>query len=549
MVKAALAQGIAESGDKKCAEVLPEIVDFEGEGHRLKQLESPSFQKWKSYNVSLFFFKKWCAFGFLAHAHFHILTDCWRKLNRTRQLSKPFGIFSEWYLATRLRWYTCKSSVSCLMRQAPLWQYKLTVGPQLRCLWSCQLSNGTKLATSRVLEFVVHRRPHNLGAQHAGSHTRTPSLATAGWNMSRACALTLIKPSPLRALGMRTKRSNNTGGRLFGLGLCLRSLSVCFPGLILSMRLNVLMVWPKLLAVSVCFLSLVNFVFCSFLSSWPVKRPGVGFSMASLLVMSCWIGRTRLLSVIRTPTCTRPLIPENSFCGVIGLTCSSLLLKICRWLWPNGGRIMMNHRNVPWNDNTPLIKSLRHTLSKLLCRFDNTGRVVGYPLSPFLVQSPCTQPPANAASWELAQITKASGSELELLLLQQGEGQVWVQHSDDFFTRTPPKAPGAFWSSLGSRWSRAQILPGPSLCNSLPLFWFRCFTTRSRRLHVARIQLLCPMLHQSMTLQACRSFDQFGRGLDRILCDLDPQLRLSTPSKITILDEVHTFYITPTLRN
>ncbi|CAL1149260.1 unnamed protein product, partial [Cladocopium goreaui] len=32
MVKAALAQGIAESGDKKCAEVLPEIVDFEGEG-------------------------------------------------------------------------------------------------------------------------------------------------------------------------------------------------------------------------------------------------------------------------------------------------------------------------------------------------------------------------------------------------------------------------------------------------------------------------------------------------------------------------------------
>jgi len=58
MVKAALAQGIAESGDKKCAEVLPEIVDFEGEGHRLKQLESPSFQKWKSYNVSLFFFKK-----------------------------------------------------------------------------------------------------------------------------------------------------------------------------------------------------------------------------------------------------------------------------------------------------------------------------------------------------------------------------------------------------------------------------------------------------------------------------------------------------------
>ena len=48
MVKAALAQGIAE-GDKKCAEVLPEIVDFEGEGHQLKQLESTSFQTCKSF--------------------------------------------------------------------------------------------------------------------------------------------------------------------------------------------------------------------------------------------------------------------------------------------------------------------------------------------------------------------------------------------------------------------------------------------------------------------------------------------------------------------
>ena len=28
-------------------------------------------------------------------------------------------------------------------------------------------------------------------------------------------------------------------------------------------------------------------------------------------------------------------------------------------------------------------------------------------------------------------------------------------------TRTPSQAPGAFWSSVGSRWSRAQILPGP----------------------------------------------------------------------------------------
>ena len=52
----------------------------------------------------------------------------------------------------------------------------------------------------------------------------------------------------------------------------------------------------------------------------------------------------------------------------------------------------------------------------------------------------------------------------ELLLFQQGEGQVWVQHSYFSLLR---QAPGAFWSSLGSRWSRAQILPGPSLWNSL----------------------------------------------------------------------------------
>lgn len=38
-----MAQGVAE-GDKKCAEVLPEIVDFEGEGH-LKQLESTSLSQ------------------------------------------------------------------------------------------------------------------------------------------------------------------------------------------------------------------------------------------------------------------------------------------------------------------------------------------------------------------------------------------------------------------------------------------------------------------------------------------------------------------------
>ena len=50
------------------------------------------------------------------------------------------------------------------------------------------------------------------------------------------------------------------------------------------------------------------------------------------------------------------------------------------------------------------------------------------------------------------------------------------------------------------------------------------------------------ILDQSMTLQARRSFDQFGRGLDRVLCDSDPQLRLLPPSKIAILDGAHTFY-------
>ena len=33
------------------------------------------------------------------------------------------------------------------------------------------------------------------------------------------------------------------------------------------------------------------------------------------------------------------------------------------------------HPDVPWNDNTPLIKSLHHTLSKFQCHFDKRGRV------------------------------------------------------------------------------------------------------------------------------------------------------------------------------
>ena len=75
---------------------------------------------------------------------------------------------------------------------------------------------------------------------------------------------------------------------------------------------------------------------------------------------------------------------------------------------------------------------------------------------------------------------------------------------------------------------------GPRILESNHLLWFRYFTTQSRRLHVVRIELLHPMLHQSMTLQARRSFGQFGRGLDGILCDSDPQLRLLTPSQIKI---------------
>ena len=45
----------------------------------------------------------------------------------------------------------------------------------------------------------------------------------------------------------------------------------------------------------------------------------------------------------------------------------NLLVALTKW--------RSKHHNVPWNDNTPLIKSLRTTLSKLLCRFDNSGRI------------------------------------------------------------------------------------------------------------------------------------------------------------------------------
>ena len=48
--------------------------------------------------------------------------------------------------------------------------------------------------------------------------------------------------------------------------------------------------------------------------------------------------------------------------------------------------------------------------------------------------------------------------------------------------------------------------------------------------------------YQSVTLQARPSFDQLGHGLDGILCDSDPQVRLLSPSKITILDGAHAFY-------
>ena len=48
IVKAALAKGIAESGDKKCSEALPEIVDFEGEGS-LHEQKSWYLQKTPQY--------------------------------------------------------------------------------------------------------------------------------------------------------------------------------------------------------------------------------------------------------------------------------------------------------------------------------------------------------------------------------------------------------------------------------------------------------------------------------------------------------------------
>ena len=45
----------------------------------------------------------------------------------------------------------------------------------------------------------------------------------------------------------------------------------------------------------------------------------------------------------------------------------NLLVALTKW--------RSNHPAVPWRDNTPLVKSLRTALSKLLCRFDNLGCV------------------------------------------------------------------------------------------------------------------------------------------------------------------------------
>ena len=214
---------------------------------------------------------------------------------------------------------------------------RVTVGLLSRCPWSCLLSNGTKLAKSRVPKLCCISTTV-LSLRETCRISRTHFNSGNGWRMSRACALMLAKPSPSRARGMRTNLSNSRVGKLFGWGLCLGSLSACFLGLLLSMKLNVLMVLLPLLGASVCSPSRINFAHCLLLSSWPVKRPGAGFSMASLPVMSCWIGRTKLLFIILTPTCTRPLISVSSFCGVIGLTCSSLSLKTYWWLWPNGGQ-------------------------------------------------------------------------------------------------------------------------------------------------------------------------------------------------------------------
>ena len=104
---------------------------------------------------------------------------------------------------------------------------------------------------------------------------------------------------------------------------------------------------------------------------------------------------------------------------------------------------------------------------------------------------------------------------------------------------------------------------------------------QSHRLRVARMELLRNMLHQSIrldrvlsdsgqrcvdlspiknynfgwgpnfiaypsslahTFQARQSFKQSGGGIDRILCDSDPQLRIWALSKITLLDGAPTFY-------
>ena len=108
------------------------------------------------------------------------------------------------------------------------------------------------------------------------------------------------------------------------------------------------------------------------------------------------------------------------------------------------------------------------------------------------------------------------------------------------FHSNPPKLPAHF-EAVSEADGQAQILPGPSLCNSLVFFGSDVYDSKPK-ITCCSDTTLAPCASSEHDITSSPSFDQFGCGLDRILCDSDPQLRLLTPSKITILDGANTFY-------
>ena len=237
---------------------------------------------------------------------------------------------------------------------------RVTVGLPSRCPWSCLLSNGTKLATSRVPKlFCISTTVLSLRATCRSS--RTHFISGDGWKMSRACALMLAKPSPLRARGMRTNHSNSRVGTVLGvsLGMFPRSPTlnetIRADGLAnIARRIGVLPVTRKFRAL------LASLVLTS-KASW-------GWVLNGLSPSNVMLDRAYKVAV------HHPYIHLHSSTDLWGhrsdlqfVVAPNLLVALTKW--------RSKHHNVPWNDNTPLIQSLRTTLSKLLCRFDNSGRV------------------------------------------------------------------------------------------------------------------------------------------------------------------------------